>query len=510
MSKDNLSNDIEALKELVLKQALELDSHKSEIESHKVEIKILREQVEFFKGMKFGTKSEKIPVDQLALFNEFEEAPPEETEKEETAVKEHSRSSKRGKRSKLPDWLPREEVIIDLNDAEKLCSVDGEQLKLIGEEVSEKLDIVPAKIKVIKTIRKKYACSKCEESLKVAPLPVELLPKTIATPGLIAWIATSKYVDGLPLYRIENVSERHGIELKRNTMSRWMITVADKLQPLKKILEEELLSSNYIHCDETTVQVLKEKDKKATTKSYMWVMGRAGPKPIVLYNYSPSRSGEVPKMLFENFSGYLQTDGYSGYTQFKSSERIKLMGCMAHMRRKFHDAWKVGNKKKKSGLAYKVIEKLKDIYKLEEEVKDSSSEERFKLRQSKILPLIDETFELIIEHKEKAPAQSLLGKAITYAINQEKLLRVFLEDGSLSIDNNFIERAIRPFAVGRSAWKFSATTSGADASALWYSLIETAKLNQVEPYEYLRKVLEKLPHAETLEDYLELLPFKVD
>lgn len=507
MNKDKLPDNIEALKELVLKQAKEIESNKAEIERSKEEINILREQVDFFKRLKFAPSSEKVSSDQLCLFNEFEVAA-EDDEECETDVKGHKRIANRGKRHALPSWLPREEVIIDIPDGDKVCSEDGMALKLIGEEVSEKLDIIPAQIKVIKTIRKKYACPKCDDSIVLAPLANDLLPKSIATPGLIAWIATSKYVDGLPLYRIENVSKRHGIELKRNTMSRWMINVAEKLMPLKKILEEELLASDYIHCDETTVQVLKEEGKKATGKSYMWVRGREGPHPIVLFDYSPSRSGKIPKKLFEDYKGYLQTDGYSGYAQFKENENIKLLGCMAHLRRKFYDAW-VANKKKKSGVAYLAIEKIKEIYKLEDKAKDLPAEERLKIRQESTKTLVDDFFALINGLQGKYPAKSLLGTAITYGVNQEKMLKVFLDDGKLCIDNNFIERSIRPFAVGRNAWKFSSTQKGADASALWYSLIETAKLNNAEPNEYLRRILAKLPYAESLEEYLELLPFKM-
>ena len=376
----------------------------------------------------------------------------------------------------------------------------------MGEEISEKLKIIPHEIEVVRTIRKKYVCS-CGEYIKIAKLPPTILPKSMATPSLLSYIVTGKYVDGIPLYRFESVMKRHGIDLSRAIMGRWMIEVGEKLKTLKELLREELLfSSSYIHCDETVVQVLKEKDKPPESKSYMWVQARSGDKPIVLYDYNPSRSAKVPMDLLKGFKGYLQVDGYAGYNSIGREEDITRVGCMSHCRRYFFRAWKHSKTKNigSRGLAF-----IRKLYKIEESIKEYSEEEKKRIRLEKSKPILEEMKAWLDKEGSRHPVKSLGGKAIHYALNEWEFLIRYLEDGRLNISNAFVERAIRPFTIGRKNWLFSNTSKGADVSTLWYSLIETAKANGHEPFEYILNVLNKIPTANSLEDYMNLLPFNI-
>lgn len=457
----------------------------------------------------YGTSSERVSSEQLGMFDEaeFESLKDEEAESEEESetitVPGHERA-KRGKRTKLPESLPREIVEIDIDS--KICTNDGSELKYIGEEVSEKLEIVPAKVKVIRTIRKKYACPKCE-SITAAQAPLELIPKSIASSSLLAYVASAKYVDALPLYRQESIFKRIGIDLHRQTMARWMITVGEKIEPLIKLLREELLDSTYLHMDETTVQVLNEDGKKAQSKSYMWVQARSGQKPIILFHYAKNRSAEHPELLLEDFSGHLHIDGYDGYAPVCEKNQITRLGCWAHARRKFFDAFKSsqGNVIGKQGLVF-----FKKLYEIEDKIRGLSVSEKLDRRQNESLKIAIEFKEWVDEKILKTAPKSMGGSALGYIVNEWKYLLACFSSGEVELDNNFIESHIRPFTIGRKNWMFSATPEGASASANIYSLVETAKANGLEPFEYLTKVFKKLPMAQTEQDFLELLPVKIE
>jgi len=451
----------------------------------------------------YGASSEKVSSEQLGMFDEAEVESLKDEEIETITVPGHERS-KRGKRLKLPESLQREIVEIDIDS--KTCSTDGSELKCIGEEVSEKLEIVPAKVKVIRTIRKKYACSRCE-SITIAPAPLELIPKSIASSSLLAYVASAKYVDALPLYRQEAIFKRIGIDLHRQTMARWMITVGEKVEPLIKLLREELLDSSYLHMDETTVQVLNEEDKKAQTKSYMWVQARSGPKPIILFHYAKNRSAMHPEELLEDFSGYLHIDGYDGYAPTCKKNQITRLGCWAHARRKFFDAFKSsqGNVIGKQGLVF-----FKKLYEVEDKIRKLAPSEKLDKRQNESLKIANDFKEWIDEKIYKTAPKSIGGNALTYVTNEWKYLLACFSSGEVEIDNNFIESHIRPFTIGRKNWMFSATPEGASASANIYSLVETAKANGLEPFEYLNKVFKKLPMAQTEQDFLDVLPVKIE
>jgi transposase len=432
---------------------------------------------------------------------ETESLNPEPEDEEELTVPEYKR--KRGKRLKLPESLPRIDDVIDIED--KFCPNDGEELKCTGEEVSEKLEIIPAKVRVIRTIRKKYVSSVCE-TMAEAPVPLEIIPKSNASASILAYIATAKYVDALPLYRQEAIFKRIGIDLPRQTMARWMIQVGDKITPLITLLREEMLKSDYLHMDETVVQVLKEDGKKAETNSYMWVQARSGPRPIILFHYAKNRSGTHAEELLYGYHGALQVDGYDGYAQAINKNSISRLGCWAHARRKFFDAFKSSSGKSigKQGLVF-----FKKLYDIEESIKDCSDKNRFLERLKYSIPVTTEFKDWIEKQRQKVTPDSLTGKALKYIWNEWEYLMNCFSHGSYRIDNNYIETHIGPFTIGRKNWMFSVKSEGSNASANLYSLVETAKANGLDPFDYLSMVFKKLPLAQTLEDFLDLLPIKI-
>ena len=377
-------------------------------------------------------------------------------------------------------------------------------MREIGEEVSEKLDLVPMQLKVIRTIRKKYACPGCQEGVKTAALPAQAIPKSIASEGLLAALVTWKYNDHLPLYRIESIFSRHGAELSRGTMASWIVRLGQLVQPLINLLAERLLESGYVQMDETRVQVLYEQGKRAQSQSYMWVRAKPDPEdPVVLFDYDPTRSGAVPKRLLEDFVGRLQVDGYDGYSQVTKREGVLRHGCLAHARRKFFDATKSS---KKVGIANRGLKYIQRLYKIEEVCRGWTADRRYLFRQQKAKPILAELRGFILESIGTVPDSGLTGKALHYADNEWPYLERYIEDGRVEIDNNFVENAIRPFAVGRKNWLFSVTVEGAEASANLYSIITTAKLHGLEPYRYLRYIFENLPLAQVLADFERLLP----
>jgi transposase len=443
----------------------------------------------------------------LGIFNEAEVIEESSSKRPSIEVKGYRRRGK-PKRVALPDNLPREEVVIDLPEEEKRCP-EGHELKCIGEEVSEQLDVIPAQVKVIRTIRKKYACTHCEGHVRRAPLPKVAIPKSMASAGLLAYIATGKYGDGLPLYRQEHMWQRAGVDIPRYTMAIWMIKVGELLTPIINLMEDELLDSGYVQADETRVQVLNEKGKLAESRSYMWVRSRNGPgiKPITIFEYDPTRSGSVAKRLLAGYEGYLQADAYGGYNALCEDKKIIRCGCMAHCRRKFFEAGKAS--KKGSGLASEAIDIIRRLYEVEAEIKDKNIRERYQARLERSLPILDEFRKWLDDHLGKVPPQSQLGKALNYAHNEWVYLNRYLDDGRISIDNNMVENAIRPFAVGRKNWLFSDSVAGAKSSAAIYSVMISAKQNGHNEYAYFRYLLEKLPLAEKVEDFEALLPHKL-
>ena len=345
MALDQLPDGLDALKSLVLEQTLRNQQLTTENHQYKAKVLSLQEQLNLALARRYAASSEKLSPDQIRLFDEAEQDTVEAAEIEETiTVPAHTR--KKGGRKKLPESLPRVDIIHELPEAERLCPHDGKVLAEINTVISEQLDIIPAQIRVLRHIRKQYACD-CGQCIQTAPLPAQPLPKSLASPGLLAHITVSKYQDALPLYRQETILRRIGVELPRATLANWMIGAGTLVQPVINLLRERLLDYDILQMDESTVQVLKEPGKTAQSKSYLWLQ-RGGPpeQPVVLFDYDPSRSQAVPKRLLEGFTGYLQTDGYDGYNAVVAVNGLIHVGCMAHARRKFSEAVKAPGEEK--------------------------------------------------------------------------------------------------------------------------------------------------------------------
>ena len=504
----------------LLKQKL-IDVHQKFVELQQYfdkETGMLREQIQLLRSLLYGRKSEKaIPVDGPQPLPLFDMPEPEGLDQEEEEIHVPGHTRKKGGRKKLPEDLPRVEVVHDIDEQDKVCSC-GCQLKRIGEETSEQLDVIPAKIQVIRHIRPKYACPECEgiqddgPTVRIAPVPEQIIPKSIVAPGLLASILTEKFIDHLPFYRQEKRFRRLGVDISRTSMCRWAMQAATACQPILNLLEEEVLAGIFIQADETTLQVLNESGRSPTAKSYMWVFRRGDPdRPVLIYQYHPTRSGDVANAFLRDFKGTVQTDGYAGYNFLDHVEAIHHIGCWAHTRRKFTDVARALGKNRKPGAVDSALGYIKKLYAIEKRIRagNSTPEEIYELRQKEAKPILEDFEKWLRKKQLQTPPKGLLGKAVAYTLNQWHRLIGYIENGNLCIDNNMAENSIRPFVVGRKNWLFSGTPEGAEASALLYSLIETAKANELEPYAYLRYIFDNLPLAKTLEDYEALLPWNI-
>jgi len=501
---DQLPDDVAVLKSQVADQLARNEQLTTENQHYKAQVLTLTEQLNLALARRYAASSEKLSPDQIRLFDEAETQATAAGEDETVSVPAHSRR-KRG-RKPLPGALPRVEVIHELPEAERVCPHDGKLLTEIGEVTSEQLDIIPAKIQVIRHVRKQYACS-CGQCIRTAALPPQPIPKSLASPGLLAHITVSKYQDALPLHRQEAILSRIGVDLPRATLANWMIQAGQLIQPLLNLLRDRLLAYDILQMDETPVQVLKESGKTAQSKSYLWLQ-RGGPpeQPVILYDYGPGRGQEVPKRLLAGYRGYLQTDGYEGYNAVVAVNALTHVGCMAHARRKFDEAVKGQSKHPSAGKAHRGLALIRNLYRVEKQARKLAPAARHAHRHRHARPILDELRAWLDEALPQVPPASATGKALNYLHNEwDKLVR-YLEDGRLEIDNNAAENAIRPFVIGRKNWLFSASVKGVQASANLYSLIETAKANGLEPYAYLRHLFTVLPKATTVEAIEALLP----
>lgn len=480
-------------------------------------IGLLEEENRWLKAQLFGrssenSKSEDISPDQAWLFNEAEAlAAAAETASESVTIPAHERRP-RGRKKLSPD-LPRIEVVHDLPESEKVCAVDGTALVRIGEEIAEQLHFKPAEVCVIRNIRPKYACPCCRQGVKIAAVPLQLLPKSLATPSLLAQITTAKFVDGLPLYRQEAQFHRLGVPLGRASMAGWMIQLGGTyVVPVINLLNECLLDSPLIHCDETRLQVLKS-DKAPTADHWMWVRAAGPPgRRIILFDYDASRGGAVPLRLLQGYRGILLTDGYEAYAKVAETLSIAHAGCLAHARRYFEAARKA-SAHTADGHARVALDVIRELYLIERPLWDKEHPvmpaERLRVRAQRSAPVVERFHAWLEALAPKVLPQSLLGQAVHYTLGQWPKLTIFLKHGEVPLDNNRCENAIRPFVIGRKGWLFSDTVKGAVASANLYSLVETAKANGVEPHTYLSHLFARLPFAKTVDDFETLLPWNV-
>ena len=526
---ESLPNDPEQLRELVIRLQdkcahleTELSTEQTKNKHQSDYINQLIEAIALAKQQHFGSRSEKFNVNQLSLlFNEAEALSDHDanhpngnsdSEREsKTLVTAHSRRKGKGGRRKLPDHFLRIEVVHELDESECTCGHCQSQLIAMGEKASEQIELIPMTVKVIKHIKKTYSCPNCKQTIKAAKLPPQPIPGSIASPGTIAHVVVGKYINSMPLYRQEQEFKRLDIPLNRSTLANWVIKAGLLIQPLINLMRESMLDYDIVQMDETRCQVLKEPGKTPQSQSYMWVQ-RGGPpaRRIILYDYAPNRSQSIPVQLLGDYSGYLQTDGYEGYKKVCQQNNITQLGCWAHVRRKFDQAIKAQGKlkTKKVSLAKQALQRIQLLYRIEKQAKDLTVEQRFALHQSRSVPILNDLRKWLDQHLPVVVKQSGLGKAMHYMDKQWDKLTVYTTDGRLNIDNNFCENAIRPFVIGRKNHLFSDTVSGAKASANLYSLIETAKANNLEPYQFLKRIFTELPKATTVEQIEALLPFK--
>jgi transposase len=513
-------NELEKYKDL----CLQLEKRNQELTTHIIESEnkylALKEQYDLLVYKRFGRSAEQLLADEkqpLLFTEETEQAPPEEKIKVEDLQIVKSFKRKNSGRKPLSPNLTRKERIIDIDESEKKC-VCGAVLTKIGEETSEKLEITPPVIFVDKIIRPKYSCRCCEGTededkvtVRIAPVPESILPRSIASPSLLSTIITQKFELHLPYYRQEKQFESIGVTISRQDMSNWQQQVYKKLKLLFNLLKEMVKSWDVLQMDETTMQVMREEGREDTQKSYMWV-ARGGPigKKVIWYEYHSSRAGSHAKEFLCGYRGYLQTDGFSGYdTAVKGNPDIIQTGCWAHSRRKFFDAAKVGKEPKSAGIGLAYIRKLYEIEDTLRSIWKEDMETFFLERKAAAEPLLADFRSWLLKRQNEVPESSLLGKAIHYNLSQWDKLVNYLGSPYLTPDNNACENAIRPFVIGRKNWLFSQSTEGADSSAGMFTLIETAKENGLVPFKYLMALFEKVPHASSPDDWEKLLPWNI-
>jgi len=464
------------------------------------EIDSLQHQLQQLLRRLFGRSAEKIDPKQMLLFETLlnqlapptpvAESPPEPAPASRPATNGHGRR-------RLPSDLPRKKLIHDLPEDQKPCPCCGKMRHVIGQEVSEQLDYVPAKLTVIEHVRLKYACRACEENaaesgpqIVTAEKPLSPIEKGLAAPGLLSYVMVSKYSDHLPLHRLEHILARHGIQIARSTMCDWAAQCAALLRPLYGRMMGEVLQSKVIHTDDTPVAV-QDRELDRTRTGRFWVYLGDKSHPYTVFAYTPSRSRDGPQQFLKGWSGHLQADAFGGYDGIYAGEaggHVTEVACWAHARRKFYDTRTSDAAASTQALAY-----IRLLYDLEDEAKGASASERRRLRQEKSVPRLEQ-FKAWLESQQAARGGAVLpkspmGQAITYALNQWDALCVYTTDGDLAIDNNASENALRRVAIGRKNWTFLGSDNGGSTAAVLFSLMATCQRHRIDPFAYLRDVL---------------------
>lgn len=513
---------------------------KNECAQKEQEIRLLKEhekELEFLNAMlsdrltlaqrkKFGSSTEKYAAgyEQMNLFNEAEtnsDLNAEEPVFEEIHPSSYKRKKRAGKKEEdLSAFEITETAEYKLEGEARYCPDCGKKYKIVTKETVKRLKFVPAKFEIEEEVTYVYSCPECGRMQRPEKTPA-LIKGSIATPSLVAGIMNAKYVNGMPLARQEREFARYSLNLSTKTMANWIISCADRyLKPLYGLMKEEFLKSRYIHCDESRIQVIDEPDQKGSTQNWMWVYLTdkfSGSPQMVLFDYERTRARYHPaSFLGDSFEGYLTCDGYQAYHSLKDT--ITVTGCFAHARRRF-DAALTALKKDftkeqlKESTAYQAMERIGILYKIEELIKNKTADEKYEERQKQSKPVLEAFFEWLHTLEGSVNRSSLIGDAILYTLNQEPYLKRYLEDGHLSIDNNSAERAVKNFAVGRRNWLFAKSIRGADASAIVYSITETAILNGLRPYTYLTYILDQMRQLGAFpkqEDMKKLLPWSSD
>lgn len=509
MSTKELPKTVEELQALVLQLAEEKEQ--------------LQKRAAFLESLLFARKTEKKLAlqdrpEQLWLFNEAElHADEPEAPEESVSVAAHDR--KRGHRQALPEELPRKDVVLDIPEDQKICGC-GTPLAIIRKEISEKLCIIPRQIYVERIIRPVYACPSCEGTetegapVKIASMPPQLIPHGIVSPELLTTVVLDKFCDALPLYRQCAMYGRVNIKLSRATLSRDVIQAAEKCRPLYDRLYADMISGHVIHMDETRVQVLQEKDRANELISTMWVMCGGNEGKVRYFHYDKSHAGAVAASLLEGFNGYLMTDGLKAYDSVGEREGLIHVSCLVHMRRRFANVAKMAGKKRGKGISDQVLDLIAKLYHKEKQLRSSletgnlSRDMYLETRRCLETPILENIKQILDKNINLTAPKSALGDALSYALKYWDRMMRYLDCPDLPPDNNEAENAIRPFAVGRKNWLFAGSPRGADASSIFYTLIESAKANNVNVNDYLLYVLRNIAAADTPEKIDALLPWR--
>ena len=493
----------------------ENETLRSENEQLRQQNQWLLEQFRLARQRRFGASSEQTGAGQVSFFNETGEDTNSATpEINVSKIKAHTRKRTRLTTDKLPEGLPVEIVEHELPADRRVCPDCGGELHVMGKETArEELKVIQPKIMIVRHVRDVYACRCCEATADHVPIvkadvPTPVIKGGFAAPETVAHIAAQKFMMGIPLNRQEMEWKQNGVCLSRQTMSNWLIKASeDWLEPIYEEMKHRLCRHTVAHADESVLQVLKEPGKPAQSKSYMWLYRTSGEAkhPIVLYDYQPDRRHMHPEAFLKNFTGYLHTDGYDGYHNLP--ENIIVVGCMAHLRRKFVDAQKVLPKDKQQGsLAAKGVGYCDKLFHLEKLFPLLSPEKRYEGRSRLSKPILEELYNWI--QSVTALPNTHLGKAVHYAKSQRKYLERYLLDGRLEISNNRAERSIRSYVTGRKNWIFCKTPGGARACAVYYSMVVTARENGLNPFEYLSWIFRNAPnlgkpgYVAAVEDFL--------
>ena len=493
----------------------------AQVESLLQELEYLKAQMRLLTAKRYGASSEKSKqnINQLSLFdsafNEAEaSAEPFAPEPELVTVPAHKRKKSK-KRGRILEGLPENIIEYHLSEEEMVCSCCGNQRHVIRQEITRELAVIPPQFSINVHVQDVCGCRHCEAHgsgsepiIVTAPKPNRAFPGSIASPSVVAHVIEEKYVMGVPFYRQEQQWARRGVPLSRQNMANWVVHASQNwFEPIYDRMKETLLKQDIIMADETSIQVLREHGKAPESKSFMWVYrsGRYGP-GMVLYEYQPSRAREHPKEFLGDFKGYLITDGYSVYTGLPD---VINAGCWAHARRKFDEAIKASGGKKKNPKALEGLEFINKLYDVEKELKDKTPKERIEERLLRSKPLLEAFSTWLQTTSQESLPQTHLGKAISYCLKQWEPLNTFLLDGRLEIDNNRTERSIKAFVIARKNFLFCVAPYGAKASAITFSLIESAKENGLKPFEYLKYLLEELPNA-TTQDLDKFMPWSED
>jgi transposase len=467
-------------------------------------VKFYEEQFKLAQRRQFGQSSEQSP-DQLHFENMFNEAEDQadpslpEPEYEEIT---YTRKKRTGKKDDDLSGLPTERIDYEIPESERTCPECGGPMKDIGVTVRDELEVIPAKVIHKEHAVHAYGCDKCEETTGTktiirADSPTPLIVKSLASASAVAHIVSQKYVNGTPLYRIEKGFTYDGVVLSRQTMANWLIYCAHNyLSAVYSLMKNLLLKEEVIHADETTVQVLREPGREATTKSFEWLYRTSGcaEHPIVIYEYQQTRKQDNPKEFLKNFKGYLHTDGYQAYHNLPPGTIV--VGCWSHCRRYWEKVYETLDEPDREGSnAERGLVYINLLFAFEDEFRDLSPDERLKKRLEISKPVSDDFFDWV--GSLNPLPKSLMGEAVHYALAQRQYLENVYLDGRLELSNNRAERSIKPFVQGRKVWLFSNTPNGAVSSSIYYSIVETAKENHLNPREYIKHILEVMPSAKT-------------